>query len=96
MQGIGTSASGIGRTVSGISTAARTANVEIAVGEYESSLSIQLWKNDSDVYRIRLRAPGGQESELPLSVENGKYTLRLEQTEVLVYMGEPTPYSAAQ
>ena len=96
VQGIGTSAPGIGRTVSGISTAARTADVEIAVGEYESSLSIQLWKNYSDVYRIRLRSPGGQESELPLSVENGKYTLRLEQTEVLVYMGEPTPYAAAQ
>lgn len=72
------------------------ADVEIAVGEYERSLSIQLWKNYSDVYRIRLRAPGGQEAELPLSVENGKYTLRLGQTEILVYMGEPTPYAAAQ
>lgn len=72
------------------------ADVEIAVGEYERSLSIQLWKNYSDVYRIRLRAPGGQESELPLSVENGKYTLRLGQTEILVYMGEPTPYASAQ
>ncbi|MCM1057851.1 MAG: S8 family serine peptidase [Firmicutes bacterium] len=78
------------------SAAARTADVEIAVGEYEGSLSIQLWKNYSDVYRIRLRSPGGQESELPLSVENGKYTLRLEQTEVLVYMGEPAPYAVAQ
>lgn len=72
------------------------ADVEIAVGEYERSLSIQLWKNYSDIYRIRLRSPGGQESELPLSVENGKYTLRLGQTEVLVYMGEPTPYASAQ
>lgn len=72
------------------------ADVEIAVGEYERSLSIQLWKNYSDVYRLRLRAPGGQEVELPLSVENGKYTLRLGQTEVLVYMGEPTPYASAQ
>ncbi len=94
--GSGQTVPGAGRIVSGTGTSARTADVEIAVGEYESSLSIQLWKNYSDVYRIRLRAPGGQESELPLSVENGKYTLRLEQTEVLVYMGEPTPYAAAQ
>lgn len=87
---------GAGRIVSGSGTSASMADVEIAVGEYERSLSIQLWKNYSDIYRIRLRSPGGQESELPLSVENGKYTLRLGQTEVLVYMGEPTPYASAQ
>lgn len=74
----------------------RAAQVELAVAEYESSLSVQLWKNYSDVYRIRLRSPGGQESELPLTVEGGKYTLRLEQTEILVYIGEPLPYAAAQ
>ncbi len=77
-------------------TAPASADVELAVAEYEQGLSIQLWKNYSDVYRIRLRSPSGQESELPISVEGGKYTLRLEQTEILVYMGEPTPYAAAQ
>lgn len=89
-----TGRTGTAQTTAG--TSARTADVEIAVGEYESSLSIQLWKNYSDIFRIRLRSPGGQEWDLPLSVENGKYTLRLEQTEVLVYVGEPTPYAAAQ
>lgn len=92
----GGAGTGSGQTAPGAGAAARTADVEIAVGEYESSLSIQMWKNYSDVYRIRLRSPGGQESELPLSVENGKYTLRLEQTEVLVYLGEPAPYAVAQ
>lgn len=72
------------------------AEVELAVAEYESSLSIQLWKNYSDVYRIRLSSPGGQETELPMTVEGGKYTLRLEQTEILVYFGEPTPYASTQ
>lgn len=96
LEGTGGAGTGSGQTAPGAGTAARTADVEIAVGEYESSLSIQLWKNYSDVYRIRLRSPGGQESELPLSVENGKYTLGLEQTEVLVYMGEPAPYAVAQ
>ena len=74
----------------------RTAEVELAVAEYERSLSIQLWKNYSDIYRIRLRSPGGQESALPQTIEGGKYTLRLEQTEILVYFGEPTPYASAQ
>lgn len=74
----------------------RVANVELVVAEYERSLSVQLWKNYSDRYRVVLRSPGGQEEALPETVDGGKYTLRLEQTEVLVYIGEPTPYSVAQ
>ena len=66
--------------------------VELSVAAYERNLNVQLWKNYSDVYRVTLRSPGGQESPLPEAVEGGKYTLRLEQTEVLVYIGEPTPY----
>lgn len=70
--------------------------VELSVSAYERSLNVQLWKNYSDKYRITLRSPGGQESSLPEAVEGGKYTLRLEQTDVLVYIGEPTPYSVVQ
>ncbi len=87
---------GDGSAAQGVGGANPVASVELAVAEYESSLSIQLWKNYSDVYRIRLRSPGGQESELPQYVENGKYTLQLEQTEVLVFIGEPAPYATAQ
>lgn len=76
--------------------AAVTAQVELAVAEYERNLNVQLWKNYSDEYRIRLRSPGGQEVELSARTESGKYTVRLEQTEVLVFFGEPAPYSAAQ
>ncbi|MCM1189639.1 MAG: S8 family serine peptidase [bacterium] len=75
---------------------AREADIELAVADYERTLSVQLWKNYADVYRIRIRSPRGQESELPASIEGGKYTLRLEQTEILVYIGEPAPYAAAQ
>lgn len=74
----------------------RAVTVELAVAEYERNLNVQLWKNYNDVYRITLRSPGGQEYALPEAVENGKYTLRLEHTEILVYIGEPTPYSVAQ
>ena len=75
---------------------ARPAEIQLAVAEYERGLNIQMWKNYCDVYRLRLRSPGGQESELPIYVEGGKYTLQLEQTEILVFMGEPTPYAVAQ
>lgn len=74
----------------------RDTRVELAVGNYESSLNIQLWKNYSDVYRIRLQSPGGEGAELSTSIQGGKYTLELEQTRILVYLGEPLPYAVAQ
>lgn len=74
----------------------RDSRVELAVENYERSLNIQLWKNYSDVYRIRLQSPGGEEAELSTNIQGGKYTLELEQTLVLVYLGEPLPYAVAQ
>lgn len=74
----------------------RDSRVELAVGNYERSLNIQLWKNYSDVFRIRLQSPGGEEAELTTNIQGGKYTLKLEQTRILVYLGEPLPYAVAQ
>ena len=74
----------------------RDSRVELAVGNYERSLNIQLWKNYSDVFRVRLQSPGGEEAELTTNIQGGKYTLRLEQTRILVYLGEPLPYAVAQ
>ncbi len=90
----GALAGGGGGTARG--TGYLTAEIELAVAQYERSLNIQLWKNYSDVYRIYLRSPGGREAELPFGIEGGKFTLRLEQTDILVYLGEPLPYSTAQ
>ncbi len=75
---------------------ARPVSVELAVADYERTLNVQLWKNYCDTYRIFLRSPGGQETQLPGMISGGKYTLRLEQTEVLVYFGEPAPYAVAE
>lgn len=83
-------------SISGTAGGARPAEIQLAVAEYERSLSIQLWKNYSDVYRIYLRSPGGQEAPLPETVQGGKFTLQLEQTQVLVYLGKPLPYAVAQ
>lgn len=74
----------------------RDSRVELAVGSYERSLNIQLWKNYSDVFRIRLQSPGGEDAELSTNIQGGKYTLELEQTRILVYLGEPLPYAVAQ
>lgn len=69
---------------------------ELAVANYERSLSIQLWKHYADIYRISLRSPGGVTRELPDTLSPEKYTLRMENTELLIYLGEPTPYSVDQ
>lgn len=68
----------------------------LAVGNFQSSLGVQLWKNYSDLYRIYLRSPGGEELALPSTAEQGKHTFSLGGTEVLLFQGEPLPYAAAQ
>jgi minor extracellular serine protease Vpr len=75
---------------------ARPVSVELAVADYERTLNVQLWKNYCDTYRIFLRSPGGQETQLPAMISGGKYTLRLEQTRILVYFGKPAPYAVAE
>lgn len=95
--GLGTAAGGSGAVPSRMGNAvARPASVELAVAEYERSLNIQLWKNYCDEYRIYLRSPGGQEAQLPQTINGGKYVLRLEQTEIMVFFGEPAPYAVPE
>lgn len=69
--------------------------VELAVASYETALNVQLWKNYADAYRVILRSPGGEEQVLPLDGK-GKVTVRMEQTDILIYLGEPTPYAVTQ
>ncbi len=68
---------------------------ELAVGEYQTSFSVQLWKEYTDTFRIILQSPGGQIIQLN-SALSGAVRYRLEDTELLIYQGEPTPYSVRQ
>lgn len=74
----------------------QTREVEIAVDSYQPGLSIQLWKNYQDSYRIYLESPGGERQILDTNIQSGKYTFVLENTQVLAYLGEPGPYSVDQ
>ena len=72
--------------------------IELSVGAYESAFSVQLWKNYADTFQITLISPGGERFVFSTD-EIGEERLRrvrLEQTELLLYIGEPTPYSAQQ
>ncbi|MCD7836492.1 MAG: S8 family serine peptidase [Lachnospiraceae bacterium] len=69
---------------------------ELSVASYEQTLNVQLWKNYSDKYNITLISPGGEVNVLPDNIENGKYVLRAGNTMLLIFFGEPSPYSVAQ
>ena len=72
-----------------------TVSVELIVGNYEIGLNVQLWKEYVDRYRVSLRSPSGElftvDTDRP-----GKQVYELEQTRILLYLGEPAPYLTDQ
>lgn len=69
--------------------------VELAVGEFETGLNLQIWKSYVDEFDILLRHPTG-EVVGPIRNIQGPQRFVLEQTEILLYYGEPSPYSIFQ
>lgn len=69
--------------------------VEFAVGEYEPTLNIQLWKGYEDQVDVYLIHPSGQMIG-PLREQTGAQRFTLGNTDILAYYGEPTPYSTRQ
>lgn len=72
-----------------------TAETELSVGAYETAFSVQLWKTYTDVFRITLRSPGGQEFSFSTE-KGGEITWEAERTRILIYVGEPSPYAVEQ
>lgn len=72
-----------------------TAATELSVGAYETAFSVQLWKTYTDVFRIALRSPGGQEFSFSTE-KGGEITWEAERTRILIYVGEPSPYAVEQ
>ena len=72
--------------------------IELAVANYETGLSVQLWKHYQDIYNMTVVSPGGDRALLQMSNRSRAGTERrtLEQTELLCYLGEPLPYSVSQ
>ncbi len=70
-------------------------NVEIAVASYEAALNLQIWKNYIDRYRIVITAPTGESFLIREEVAGQSETI-LESTKLLVYVGEPKPYTTNQ
>jgi subtilisin family serine protease len=70
-------------------------NVEFIIGDYETGLGLQIWKNYVDTFDIYLIHPNGT-SIGPLAASPPAQRYRAGQTELLIYYGEPAPYSVDQ
>lgn len=71
------------------------ANIELIIGENETSLDIQLWKKYGDSFLTYIIAPDGTRFG-PLAKENTVTKYIYGNTMIYVYYGEPQPYSMAQ
>ena len=69
--------------------------VELTVASYEPALSIQIWKNYVDQFQIYLTAPDGT-TVGPFYEQPPAQRYLTGRTELLVYYGEPGPYSVDQ
>jgi minor extracellular serine protease Vpr len=69
--------------------------IQLAVGEYEAALNVQIWKSYLDDISAALISPGGRSAGFIQNVL-GPQRFTLEQTEILLYYGEPSPYSQSQ
>lgn len=81
--------------ISGILSMGVSANIELSIAPYETGLTVQLWKYYVDEFDITLVTPSGNILG-PLPAVIGPQTYNYENMRILLYYGEPGPYSKAQ
>ena len=69
--------------------------VQLAVQQREKSFSLQIWKSYVDEVAITIVDPSGNHSGR-LEEKEGKQRIQIGETELLVYYGDPKPYSVRQ
>lgn len=77
--------------------------VELSIGKFETSLNVQIWMQYEDEFQITIISPGGSRaiiaSTRALAREGATESMQrrnLENTELLLYVGEPLPYAVSQ
>ncbi len=66
--------------------------IELNIAPYQQSLSVQFWKEYTDQYEITLISPSGRQQIINTMIP-GKQTVFIENTRILLFVGEPSPYS---
>lgn len=93
---VGTGNEGAARGhTSGILMEGQEQEIELGVGNYESALSLQVWKSYVDQYDILLVHPSGKRIG-PIRQIQGPQRFVMGRTEILLYYGEPSPYNLYQ
>ncbi len=69
--------------------------IQLGVAPYEAALNVQLWKSYADEFEISMVHPNGQVVG-PFLPELGAQRYRAGSTELLVFYGEPSPFSISQ
>ena len=72
-----------------------TQEIEFAISSYETVMSLQIWKSYVDDYDVSIMHPNGRVVG-PIQKIQGPQRFVIEQTELLIYYGEPSPYSPYQ
>lgn len=80
---------------SGVLVEGQRETVELAVQENETTLSLQIWKYYQDQVDISIVSPSGVQVGL-LQQRLGPQRFTIGGTELLLYYGEPSPYSVMQ
>lgn len=70
-------------------------NVQLSVGVLEPGLNVQIWKRYVDEVQLGILHPNGSMYEVLVAVP-GVHRVRLGNTQLLLYVGEPGPYSVNQ
>lgn len=92
--GTGNEGAAAGHTAGRLS-AGEMQEISVAVGEYQPSISIQIWKNFVDIVDLQLVAPSGRRSGW-IQERLGPVSFSVENTTVLVNYGQPSHYSMTQ
>lgn len=79
----------------GTVTMGRVEEVELAVSAYEASLNLQIWKSYADEMQVSLVHPNGTVIG-PIQKIQGSQRFTVGNTQILLYYGEPSPYSPFQ
>ena len=69
--------------------------IELIIGNYETSINVQLWKEYTDRYLVTMVSPSGEAFTVDTD-RPGKQIYQLDQTRILLYNGDPAPYLTSQ
>lgn len=70
-------------------------NIQLAVQPNQATINVQIWKSFVDEVEISLISPSGTRVG-PIQSILGPQRFRIGDTEILLYYGEPNPYTTAQ